>query len=398
MSLLAHFADQESLDLVAHGALTPQEAKANLISVLVPYFRHPSDLEELAVLLVPEAVNLRSIERDATAKQLYLKVESDYRKAESIDAAACYKACREWEQKVQDGLAEYWSAHNLNVDLNSLGIHDFKFEVFGIIGLLIESVMQPLLRELLFQARLAAGNKSPGDDLDRLDLGLVIDELATNHGYASFLAPAPWNLKLNQWRNMAQHFSTRVEGDKIVGTYGKGKNKHELRLSRGELFAAAKTVHLASRAVRTARNVFVIENIERVGLDTHTIEVRYEAKILHLGSSFAMQGFELVRIDIRGDVADATVRDITDMRRETRMLHSSQFVYPIWCEFPRRVLKVSCCDKEGTLLITTTARGTDCEQVADGRIPFDHLAGKVEFALTEAGRTALASGARGGQK
>ncbi len=72
--------------------------------------------------------------------------------------------------------------------------------------------MQPALRELPFQTRLGAGQRVTQDDVNRADLGIVIEELARTFSYAQFLAPAPWNVMLNQWRNMAHHFSTRVEG------------------------------------------------------------------------------------------------------------------------------------------------------------------------------------------
>jgi hypothetical protein len=386
MSLLADFADQDSLDLVAHGSLTPEETKAKMISILAPHFTNTRIVEKFAVVLAPEAVNIRAIERDDRSNQLYLKIRNDYEKAESIDPGACYEGCRTWEQKIQDGIAEYWSALRLDVDLTSLGINDFKFEAFRIIGLLVEAVMQPALRELLFQARLGARKRAVEEEIGRLDLGLVIDELARDFSYASFLAPAPWNVKINQWRNMAHHFSTRVQGDRIVGVYGKGRHKHELQVTRQELFAAVITIHAASRALKTARTIFIIDRMEKIGFQPNTLEVRNEVKLLHLESAFATQGFELVRFEMTPSAVDATVRDVTDQPRRTRMIHSSQFVYPIWLEFPSSMIRVTYWDTNGELLMISSARGPDCEEIADGKIPFSELANRVQFHLTAAGR------------
>lgn len=386
MSLLADFADQDSLDLVAHGRVTPEETKTKIISILKSHLTNTSVLQKLAVVLAPEAVNIRAIGRDDRSSQLYLKVRSEYEKAESTDPGACYEGCRMWEQKIQDGIAEYWSALRLNVDLNSLGINDFKFEVFRIIGLLIEAVMQPALKELLFQARLAAGKTAVEEEVERLDLGSTIEELARDFSYASFLAPEPWKIKFNQWRNMAHHFSTRVEGDKIVGVYGKGKCKHELRVTRQELFAVVTTIHSISRALKTARTMFVIGRIEKIGIQPDTAELRNEVKLLHLESAFATQGFELVRIEITPSVLDATVRDVTKLPRRMRMIHSSQFVYPIWLEFPIALIRVNYRDTTGELLMMSSARGQDCEEIADGKIPFSELANRVQFEFTAAGR------------
>jgi len=155
----------------------PEDIKARVIAILEPHFQNRGVLDRLAVTLAPEAVNVRAIERDSASKQLFSKVIDDYRTAQLINASACYEACRQWEQKIQDGIAEYWSALHLNTDLNVLSIDDFKFESLRIIGLLIEAVMQPFLRELLFQGRLGAGKKSAADTLSQLDLGVVIEEL-----------------------------------------------------------------------------------------------------------------------------------------------------------------------------------------------------------------------------
>jgi|NGEPerStandDraft_6_1074524.scaffolds.fasta_scaffold16313_2 hypothetical protein len=81
---------------------------------------------------------------------------------------------------------------------------------------------------------------------------------------------------------MAHHFSTRVEGDKIVGVYGKGKHKHELQVTRQGLLAAVITIHAASRALKTARTIFIIDRMEKIGFQPNTVEVRNEVKLLHL--------------------------------------------------------------------------------------------------------------------
>ena len=81
---------------------------------------------------------------------------------------------------------------------------------------------------------------------------------------------------------MANHFSTRVEGDKIVGVYGKGKHKHELQVTRQGLLAAVITIHAASRALKTARTIFIIDRMEKIGFQPNTVEVRNEVKLLHL--------------------------------------------------------------------------------------------------------------------
>jgi hypothetical protein len=61
------------------------------------------------------------------------------------------------------------------------------------------------------------------------------------------------------------------------------------------------------------------------------------------------------------------------------MIHASQFVYPIWVNIERQTIIVKYLDKQGKLRLTTKAKGNDCRKIADGVIPFDALAGLVDF-------------------
>lgn len=389
MKLIQHFANAGSLDFVAQGESTPEQSKANLIEVLRPHFENEAVLDRLAVLLAPEAVNLREIEQDPPAQLLYKKVQAEYRKARDVSADLCFEGCRIWEQKVLDGTAEYWSALRLNVDLASLTIHDFKFESFRIIGLLIEAVMQPALRALLFQARVAARRPQPSHQLDWLDLGVVVEELSSEFGYVQYLTPQPWDIPLNQWRNLAQHYSTKVEGNRIVGAYGKGTRKHHVCFRRPELLAATYEIHGLSRALKTARSIFILDNIDDVRLQWRDFEIRDDTTLAHLQSELATQGFEIFQFELRADVVEVSILDLCVAEPLKRFIHSSQLAVPIWSRYPRGTIIVKYFRNDGTLLGVSTASGDDCKAISDGSIQLEELAHRIHFKLTELGRAVL---------
>jgi hypothetical protein len=133
----------------------------------------------------------------------------------------------------------------------------------------------------------------------------------------------------------------------------------------------------------------VLNNIRKIGFDAAKMEMREEAKLFHLCSSIATQGFELIDIRCDGERAEATVRDLTTMLAKDRMIHASQFVCPIWANYPHQSVTVNYLNSRGELLLTATAKGEDCKAVVDDGEPFETLAGRVQFVLTVAGKAAM---------
>jgi hypothetical protein len=389
ISIFEQFQAQAGISFVAHGNVTPRRAKANIIRVLRAYFDDGSALTKAAVEFAPEAVNVRAIKRMKWSKDLLNLTFQLYRLSAKRNEPFCFDASRFWEYRIEKGMSSYWSGLSLARDLNALGLHDFTFETFRTIGHLIESVLQPHLKELLLQARITVGTYDPPESVVRLDLGLVVGELIENFGFRKYLAPWPWMVSLNQWRNIAHHFSMRVEGDLIVSIYGKGKAQREIRLTRSQLLSAVRRIHMTCRSIKTGRSLFLLNNIAKLGLDKNKIEIREEAKLFHVRSSLATQGFELLDMICNGDRVEATVREMTiGLSRKTRMIHASQFVCPIWTEYPHSTVIVHYLDFDGQLLLTAAAKGEDCKAVVDDGAPIETLAQKVNFSLTEPGKIA----------
>lgn len=381
------------LHFTEHG-MTPNQIKQGIVELLSPHFTNQDVLNQLAIeLLVADAVNILKFEGDAWALAMFANILDEYRQAAALDKNACFEGCASWEGRIQHGLSEYWSGFYLEADKDDLPLEEFKYEVFRNVGMVIEASLQPLLKELLLQVRIRRGKVNPQVGLETLDLGLAVGELFDTSGYPELFAPPPWRIRLNQWRNMAQHHKTRIENGIIVGIYGKGSNEREVRFKRDELLDALKRIYSIFFVVKTARSIFLIDNISEFQprAKTKNIEVRVDAKILQLAAAIATQGFELIDISLGEKAVVIIVRDKTSIPPQQRMFHAAQSVYPAWLRFPAEEIKVDYLDNSGDLILTTIGKGSDCEEVGKRIIPFNELSNRVTFAPSEKGRQLLAN-------
>jgi hypothetical protein len=113
------------------------------------------------------------------------------------------------------------------------------------------------------------------------------------------------------------------------------------------------------------------------------LEVRSDATIFALRVALSTQGFDLADLQIGENCAVASVRDMTDEPYEKRMIHASQFVYPIWMHLKKDIVVVRYIDAKGNVRLTTTGKAEDCRKVADGRMAFSELSNCVEFRLED---------------
>lgn len=366
-------------ELAERGA-TPEEVKAALFGVLSPYLSNPEILNNFGLgVLVPDAVVVSRIQRDPWAKQMFQKVLKAHREVANLNAEAAFAAYGDWEPDVQRGLSQWWSGHYLESDKSTLSLEEFVHELSRNMGTVIEASLQPLLRELLHVIRVGCGWICRKDEIALLDLGKVVGELIDKSCFPDLLRPPPWQIPINQWRNMCQHFSLVLRGEQIVGTYGRPGKSHKVYLTRQQLLDAVHKTVLVFNVVKQARTLFILDNLDRIAQYVPDIELRPEHGILCIASAVATQGFELVDFRVEYGSVRATVRDVTDGDPRRRMLHASQFVYLIWCHLERDSIRVTYQDKHGKPWLITIATGRDCQLVSEEQVPFEELAKRVQF-------------------
>jgi hypothetical protein len=354
--------------------------KGLIIGTLEPYFEDKEFLREKAIdSLAAEAANVGIIGQDVKAEKWLRQLLDVHRQARKVNAEICFQTIGYWEQAIAHGRDEFWSAAMMERDLSALSLDDFKFEVFRMIGMLIEASLQPLLKALLAQVRLARGNLDPNKNLADLELGKVVDELFAKLSDHEIVAPEPWNIRLNQWRNMAQHHKTRIHGDKIVGVYGVGVKHTEVTLTRTEVLEFSASLNFVLRIVRGSRAIFLFDNLQKIEPHFPEIHGREDVRVFHLAAPLATQGFQIERLEIIEETVRVRICDKVGGDIQRRTVHCSQLVFPIWLYFPYEAVEIEFVDISGKPKALITASGVDLARAKEKQDPWEELANAVKF-------------------
>jgi len=369
------------LDLLEAG-FTPVEVKEAVILALQPHFNNQNILEELAIsVLVSEAMTLMRLKQCPWAFSGYRKCLETYHSAYAAGGNESLKSCASWEKDIQKGLAQYWSAFQLQSSLADLELEEFAFESFRTIGMLIEACIKPHLKDLLNQIRIIKRRPNLRANLAKMSLGNVIEELINSGAPSELLAPPSWHIRLNQWRNIAQHHLFFIEDDTVICQYGIEPRVSELRLMRNELKQVIDSICSAFEALKLARTIFCVDNIREMKafILKSAPHLRIEQEILAFASAVATQGFEVIDLRLTDDAAVAVLQDVTDQDPNERRFHASQLVYQLWNNTQRSRVTIEYREKDGTRRLISTVLGEDCERLTRGNIDLEKFVKRIEL-------------------
>lgn len=325
-------------------------------------------------IVLGQAVNLGHVLAGPDTKALFERCLSIHREAFAEDASKCIAACAEGEPAIRHALSRYWTLFQLHRPNTDLELEEFAVAVLGQIGDLIEGILQHYLRELFDQSRIGR-RLAPAS----VSLGEMVGQLSVAH-LGDALAPAPFAVPINQWRNIAQHHDYVVSAEEIVASYRRTKPT-EVRLTRASLTTLHHVIYGIFNAVKTAHDVFFYDNwrevSERVAPDVVDPRVsRRDAAAFHFALAAASQGFEVIAYEERDKQVRATLKDVTADDPERRQLHASQFVYVLWSHTKAASTQVDYVDRDGRCRLRTIASNEDCEVAGDD---FGELARRVTF-------------------
>ncbi len=387
---LAQVGQQNVFALMAEGGLTPEQIRDAAVEQLEPYFENREALVRQVIdVLLPDAITVARLEATGWGAEMLARCLETHRAAKSVAPTESFEAVRSWLLPTVQGLSDFWSQYHLQHDLDELEIEEFVHECKQLIGTTIEGVMKPQLKLLLHQLRLSRRRPVTAAQLDALRLGSVVDELATHSGYPELFAPPPWGLRLHDWRNVAQHHATAVEGREIVCRYGPPDNPKEISLCRDELSTLVRFLSMIQTILATASAIYHLDNIDEIralGPPPAGLTVRPESELLHFQVALGSQGFELVHADWGATEATAVVRDLREGDPLSRAVHASQFVVTLWVHTRAERVTVEYRERDGTPYLRARALAHDCERVARGQIPFAELADLVEMSSLRTGR------------
>lgn len=361
---------------MAEMGVSPKEMKEFIIEVLSPYFENKSIVEQLSIeLLGPEVVNLFNI-RICDDEYLLQYVLNIYREAKSINEELSFQACADSEQAINDGLSHYMSLYLMESSKSELGLHEFSLETFKIIGSLIEACLKPFLPDLLCQLRICRTNAITVPP--SLKLGVMVQEIQDKIDYKELMAPAPFGIKLSQWRNIAQHHNVRVRGNVITCTYGEGARAQEVDLSREDLMGLSHKVMSIYRVIKLARTIYFLDNLDEIKLKLPQLELREESRLLSFVTAAATQGFKVIKLNISDNTDNAQIEDLQPAC-SARLAHASQLLLPLWEDTKRAQIEVSYEVQNQPYRFEFSVNGSFCRQLAEEQIDVEHYLDNVEF-------------------
>ena len=328
---------------------TPEGIKQGVIVLFSPYFNNKNILERVAVNeLIPNAVEYTKLSQDKLFLELIRFSVDTHNRAKSINNDESIKICAEWMAAIFDGLSVFWSQFNLEQDKSFLGLEEFTFECLRNIGGAIEGCFKPIAGELLHQAKISIGETPKKEDIRALDLGMLVEELQKVSPNPDFFEIK--DVRLNQWRNIAQHFSFVLDGNVVVCTYGRPGKQKEVRLTKEELFEVTKKAIDVFSCLRLANQLFFFDNIESINafkLSLPHSKVRQEAIVLNLVSAIASQGFEVIEFIREPEQTKLSLKDVTNESSEVRKFYAVQLCDVLWFYFPADLITVDYYNRDG---------------------------------------------------
>jgi hypothetical protein len=359
-----------------------EEIKAGIFESLEPEFENPEILDRYGIdLLAVESVNVTKVRINDWASDLYDKSMAVRRSLLASNANKCAEICSQWEEQIGKSLTFYWNAVRFEYHKDELPIDEYAYELFRNIGGLIEGTLQVYLKELLHIAIYAQGENTSHSEIFSLSLGNVVNKLSEKLGNSDIFTLSPWMVPLNQWRNIAQHFSIDTEDSSIICTYGT-RSQHVIMLERKDLMEIAKSLFTLYSAIRTSQTIFFLDHADSLVYHCRGFKRKDADEQFQFCVGAASQGFEVIDLTVSDDKAFAHFLDVTNEDTLERALHASQFVYQLWVATRSNAIVVKYETKSGNKSLVTTAMSKDCEKVYNGDESFSYLSKVVDFETT----------------
>lgn len=358
--------------------LTYEEIKRSIEIQLMEEFKNKNNINRYGIdLLANEAVNIAKIKNSDSAYELYKKCLEIRRDFLCTNQDLCAQICAQWEESIGKALSLYWNSARFEHNKKDLSLDEFAYESFRNIGGLLEGTLQTYLKELLHLTLANEGLPTSFEKIVSMDFGVATKELEIRLGL-DVLRPQPWNLPLNQWRNIAQHYAVDICGETIKCQYGK-KLQHTLLLTRDELWDALAALFCCFSAVRTAHTIFFLDHADSLvkyckGTKRKDQDLQFQFIV-----GAAAQGFEVTEIIATKEYALAKMIDVTTQVPKARAIHASQFVYQLWIATSADEVEVVYTSKCGQYKLKAKAKSADCENIYSGLQDFNFLATVMEF-------------------
>ena len=321
----------------------PQEVHKILYEKFEPYFENKKHLDEYIFTPLPSIVEtFISITESEEERKLLNEVLSIFRSALKNDPQKCIKAFKNWDNDIFRGISQSVSILNLDRDRSKMNLEDFAKDCFEYVGNFIEVIINAYLRLILQQVSIIKCNSKKFEDIKALDLGVIINSIINEKKLKEIVNPSPWNITLNQWRNIAQHYKYDINNDAIICKYGKFPKEKEIKILKIELWLLVNKLAKIQGVLKVAHHLFILDNKHKYSslLPHQREKLRKESKILNIFSAISLQGFHFVDYSITHNKTKFILKDLTYDQSKNRQMQILNFLYPIWYNIRTKYLEI----------------------------------------------------------
>lgn len=180
---------------------------------------------------------------------------------------------------------------------------------FEYIGSSLEISVKGIIHELYALIRIINGQSIDYDKICKTDFGVAINNILTHDCFEEILQIGPNNIKLSDWRNIANHNSYKIKNEKVICTYGKTGNSFSLEVE--EFLSYVYKIIRSSNILNIARCIFVYDNIEAFSTEQgKRVESRDNMIFNQIKMSLVVQGFILKNIRKNTNILEVALQDL----------------------------------------------------------------------------------------
>lgn len=331
----------EPYSALYHAGATPDQVKEAIVGLLQAYVPNKSRLQELAVsVLATEAVCIGQLSSRKEWKEILDSCFEIRNNAIRSNRQQSFEIIRYFEPAIRSAQEKYALLVIFEVPKDELTLDEFAFDLIRTIGTLVESNLQPYIKELCCLHAVASGQALDVRSVATEEFGNICEKFEKALSGGTLLTPAPWGVRVNQWRNIAQHHSYVVRGDEVVASYGKATPKKQVALVRSELIYLAQELVQRLGALKSSRVITIVNHIDELEPYLFKEKPSVYSHATALTASFATQGFRLLHLQAQEGQATAVIEDVAPTIGIDRPIHCSQFVATIAGRFPGHSVEV----------------------------------------------------------
>lgn len=365
----------EPYSVLLDSGATPDQVKEAIVALLRPYVVDKELLQQLAVsVLANEAICVGQLSSRPAWKALLDSAFSIRERAISADKVKSFEVICFFETPIKEAQRKYSLQIVFEQSKDDLHLDEYAFEMFRLIGALIESTIQPFLKELYCLALVAKGMPVDPPTVSRTDFGRIVEQFEKLLNDSDFVSPSPWNVRLNQWRNIAQHHSYMIAGENIVARYGKAEPPRQIEITRDELFSVSKELLCRLGALKSSRELTTLNYLDELRPLLPKTDRDVYCIATELGAAFATQGFTLTELKEVDGLVVARFVDAAPQAGPLRHIHCSQFIVPIALRFPDIGVEVHLHPNEEQEKWVFSASAEEIERILEAENPLLKLA------------------------